>query len=133
MLKVARSTPGTWCTDLCCAWWDQRVLPMMVGVNGHSIQYLISDAIVCSWWWLIATRSCPLGYFSSITASSWDLTPQTVIVHSPLRDSCPNETLPFFYCNHDYKIYILVKFLLNMNILSFDVDSLITCWFKKCF
>ena len=46
--------------------------------NGKSIGSTVSDAIVSSWLWSTATRSCQLGYFSSISASSWLLTPQTV-------------------------------------------------------
>ena len=74
MLKVARSTPGTCCTDLYCWRWSQGLLLMRVGINGHSIRSTISDAIVRSWLWSTATRSCPLCYFSSITATSWYLT-----------------------------------------------------------
>ena len=36
----------------------------------NSIGSTVSDAIVRSWLWLTATRSSPLGRFSSITASS---------------------------------------------------------------
>ena len=130
MLKAERSTPRTCCTGLYWARWVQGVLPMRMGVNWNLIsRFTISNAIVCSWLWSITT-SCPTGYFSSITASSLYLTPQTVVVDSPLRDSWPNQTLPFFY--HDYQIYILMVFLSNLNIFSFDVDSLITRWFRKC-
>ena len=38
-------------------------------VNGQSIGSIISDAIVRRWLWSTATRSCPLDYFSSLTAS----------------------------------------------------------------
>ena len=43
----------------CGAQWVQ------VGSNGQSIGSTVSDAIVSSWLWSTATRSCPLGYFSS--------------------------------------------------------------------
>ena len=59
------------------------------GGNGQSIGSTVTDAIVQSWLWATATGSCPLGYFSSITASSWWLTPQTVVVNSPLGSSWP--------------------------------------------
>ena len=32
----------------------------------QSIGSTVSDAIVCSWLWLTATRSSPLGYFSRL-------------------------------------------------------------------
>ena len=48
------------CTDLYCARRAQGVLPMRVGVNGQSIRSTISEVIVRSWLWSIATRSCPL-------------------------------------------------------------------------
>ena len=41
-----------------------------VGSNGQSIGSTVSDTIVRSWLWSTVTGSCPLGYFSSITASS---------------------------------------------------------------
>ena len=65
------------CTDLCCARWAQGVLPMRVGVYGHSIRSTIFDSIVRSWLWSTVTWSYPLGYFSCITASSWHLTPNS--------------------------------------------------------
>ena len=39
--------------------------------NGQSIGSSVSDAIVRSWLWSTSTESSPLGFFSSITASSW--------------------------------------------------------------
>ena len=39
-------------------------------VNSQSIRSTVSDAIVRSWLWSIATESCQLGYFSSIASSS---------------------------------------------------------------
>ena len=60
--------------------------------------------------WSITTRSCLLSYFSSITASRhWYLTPQTAVVDSHLRDSWPNETLPFF------TVTLFTKFILWWN------------------
>ena len=40
------------------------------GDNGQSIGSTVSGANVHSWLWSTATRSCSLGYFSSIPASS---------------------------------------------------------------
>ena len=41
------------------------------GGNGQSIGSTVSDANVHSWLWLPANGSSPLGYFSSITASTY--------------------------------------------------------------
>ena len=70
MLKVAGSIPGRGCTDLYCARGALGVLPIRVWGNGLSIGSTVSDAIVCCWLWSTAARSCPLGYFGIITASS---------------------------------------------------------------
>ena len=40
------------------------------GSNGQSIGSTVSDAVVRSWLWSTAPGSSPLGYVSSITASS---------------------------------------------------------------
>ena len=39
------------------------------GINGQSNESTFSDPIVRSWLWSTPTRSCQLGYFSSITTS----------------------------------------------------------------
>ena len=78
---VARSI-SLRCTDLCYARGAQGVLPMRVGggstVNSvlvdlywsqyshQSIGSTVSDAIVRSWLWLTATRSSPVGCFSTL-------------------------------------------------------------------
>ena len=61
--------------------------------NGQSSESTASDAIDRSWLWSTATWNCQLGYFSSITASNWQLTTRTVVVDSPLGGSWPQETL----------------------------------------
>ena len=65
-----------------------------------------------------------MGYFISITASTVvdKLTPQTVVVDSPLRDSWPFKTLPFYSVTMFTKLY--------SDKCRFDVGSLITCWLK---
>ena len=45
---------------------SQGVLPTRVGGCDQSILSTVSDAIVCSWLWLTATRSSPLGCFSTL-------------------------------------------------------------------
>ena len=64
MPTVARSIPRSGYPDLCFA----RLARAHEGaVTGQSIGCTISNAIVRSWLWSTATRSCTLGYFSSIT------------------------------------------------------------------
>ena len=50
-----------------------------MGGCGQSIGSTVSDAIVRSWLWSIATRSSPLCYFSNITASSLQL-PDSILL-----------------------------------------------------
>ena len=55
------------CTDLYYARGAQGVLLMRVGGGcDQSIGSTVSDAIVRSWLWSTATRSCSLGYFSRL-------------------------------------------------------------------
>ena len=71
MLKDEGSILGRGCTDLFCA---RRRLGRTAHEGGgcdQSIGSTVTDAIVRSWLWSTATRSSTLGYFSSITESSW--------------------------------------------------------------
>ena len=84
MLKVAGSIPDQGCTDLYCARGAHE--GMRVGGNGQSIGTTVCDTIVRGLLWSTATRSYPLGNsFNSITATSRNLTPQSVAVDSPLH------------------------------------------------
>ena len=55
-----------------CNTWNSGYCPVYrVDGNCQSIGSTVSDAIVRSWLWWTATMNSSLGYFSSITASSW--------------------------------------------------------------
>ena len=54
----------------CNTWSSGGTALCIVGSNGLSIGSIVSDAIVRSWLCSAATGRSPLGYFSSITASS---------------------------------------------------------------
>ena len=45
--------------------------PVNGGGNDQLIGSTVSEVIVRSWLWSTATKNCPLGYISRITASSW--------------------------------------------------------------
>ena len=49
---------------------SHRGLLPSTGVNGQAIGSTVSDAIVSSWLWSTATKSRPIGYFSSVIAST---------------------------------------------------------------
>ena len=57
---VARSSPAEVCTHLYYASGAQGVL------CDHPIGSTVSDAIVRTWFWFTATRSSPLGCFSTL-------------------------------------------------------------------
>ena len=68
MMKVAGAIPGRGCTDLYCALGTHGVLLMREGVRtmaSEMVGYTISDAIVHSWLWSIATRSCLVCYMQA--------------------------------------------------------------------
>ena len=54
------------CTDLYYARGAQGILPMKVEGTNSQLDSTVSDAIVRSWLWLTATRSSPLGFFSTL-------------------------------------------------------------------
>ena len=75
-MMVAGSLPSeeaSFC-DLYCTFayasGAQGYCPIKDGGNGQSIGSTVSNAIIRSWLWSTVTESCPLGSFSSITASS---------------------------------------------------------------
>ena len=71
--KVARSrlTESSKSCDLqpvlhCAIRLAQGVLPCVRWGCDQSIGSTVSDAIIHSWFWSTATRSCPLGYFNNL-------------------------------------------------------------------
>ena len=76
-LHCARGIQGV----LPCKGWGGRV------GNGPNSIYRLWYHCYSVRLWSIATSSCPLGYFSSITASSWQLTTQREKVVFPLGAS----------------------------------------------
>ena len=83
--KVTRSRPTDYAFDLwpaCpCNWWSGGITLWRMGGNSQSIGPTVSDAIVRSWLCATTTGSCPLGYFSSIAAS-------TLLIIGPTNCSC---------------------------------------------
>ena len=67
-----------------------------VGSNGSSIGFPVFDAIVRSWLWSTSTENYPLDYFSKISVAEL-LTPQTVVVDSPLGAPDQEDGTLLFY------------------------------------
>ena len=131
LLKVARSTPGTCCTNLCCARWAQGVLPMRWGLTAthFDLPSLAPLSVagrgrlqlgVAHWATSVALLQVveiwPHKLWKSILL--WG-TPGQMRLYLFLRSPCLLNL---------YSDEILVKY----EHFEFDVDSLITCWFRKC-